>query len=174
MKAPTLNSCADSSGITSLSVARGDRRPATGNRQLAIFHVVTCQVGGGDKWRLANVSWLKQDERFGQPTVSGEPRRPDAALLGSVAGNGMDSRGPPNRGRKTQKKTRNPAPLLRFKAGPVCSGLQETCVAGSGPAEPTGRKRIPNRERLTAEDDALSRVARQVRLTRSLIGPNRT
>lgn len=27
-----------------------------------------------------------------------------------------------------------------------------------------GRKRIPNRERLTAEDDALNQVAREVRL----------
>lgn len=32
-----------------------------------------------------------------------------------------------------------------------------------------GRKRIPNREKLTAEDDALSQIAREVRLLITVI-----
>lgn len=39
--------------------------------------------------------------------------------------------------------------------------VKSSCTMGTqGP----GRKRIPNREKLTAEDDALNQIAREVRL----------
>lgn len=39
--------------------------------------------------------------------------------------------------------------------------MKPSCTMGTqGP----GRKRIPNREKLTAEDDALNQIAREVRL----------
>lgn len=59
--------------------------------------------------------------------------------------------------------------LLLLRVGFVCSGLQETFVDHSAPGgtmgtHGPGRKRIPNREKLTAEDDALNQIAREVRL----------
>lgn len=49
--------------------------------------------------------------------------------------------------------------------GSVCPGLQDTSADHSAPGmmgtQGPGRKRIPNRERLTAEDDALSQIARE-------------
>lgn len=64
-----------------------------------------------------------------------------------------------------------------LRTGSICSGLEETFVdnPASGKNSWTmgtqgpGRKRIPNREKLVAEDDALNQIAREVWLIDTFI-----
>ncbi len=52
---------------------------------------------------------------------------------------------------------------LQFGEVIFCRGLCQSIREFKMATQVTGRKRIPNREKLSAEDDALSQIAREVR-----------